>query len=126
MERTITVKRKGMLAALRGELKYIDVIKPNPEYVNMLQRRVDAGWAELEGSDKQISWAMDIRKSGIEELKKAIQTNENWFANDGSVRYEDLDAFIDWLKGINRASWWIETRGMLMVIGLERFQLGRK
>lgn len=70
------------------------------------------GMAALEGSDKQVAWAGDIRTRIMEEMRDARQT----MAGQGAGR-EDLeraDAIIAWMAAQPSAAWWIDHKTAAM------------
>lgn len=72
----------------------------------------DDGMAVLEGSDKQVAWAGDIRSRVMEEMRDARQT----MAGQGAGR-EDLeraDAIIAWMAAQPSAAWWIDHKTTAM------------
>lgn len=57
----------------------------------------------LIGSEKQISWARTIRANIIEKVNQYM---------DGHKPTDNYTEFRKWLVGQNKASWWIDNRGI--------------
>lgn len=69
-------------------------------------RKTHNGFAALEGTDRQVSYAANIRRS----ILTAIWKNRAVWAKDkGSCdMLAAADRIIAWLKGRDKASWWID------------------
>lgn len=62
-------------------------------------------YPKLEGTEKQVKWAIDIRKKMIEEVKEQFDPKE-W-----GVEYEgDIEIIENYLKNITEAKFFIEHR----------------
>lgn len=69
-------------------------------------RQEHDGLPALEGSDKQVAWADDIRDEVLDEARK---DRDGW--EDHGAAEEQLaaaDRIIAWLKDQASASWWID------------------
>ena len=70
----------------------------------------ELGLPDLEGSEKQIAWAMQIRKRALDKLNDALEEMLPMLAAD-EVDRETVDrcrSFINWISEKNKAKWWIE------------------
>lgn len=64
------------------------------------------GMAALEGSDKQVAWAGDIRDKVMASMRQA---RSDWAAKGaGDKELDRADSIIGWLCGQTSASWWID------------------
>lgn len=60
---------------------------------------------DLVGNTRQIALAEKIRKSAINTVETAFS---DFLEETNRVPQADDVGFIDWLKSINRAGWWLE------------------
>lgn len=67
---------------------------------------VENGLPELEGSEKQILWALDIRKKYVEKANRIMELNT------GKPSEEVAKKFCEWLIGHTEAHYWIDNRYM--------------
>ncbi|QIG78219.1 hypothetical protein BIBE0010001c01_00033 [Bifidobacterium phage BigBern1] len=69
-------------------------------------RQEHDGLPALEGTDRQVAWADDIRD---EVLDEARNDRDGW-ADHGAAEEQiaAADRIIAWLKGQTSASWWID------------------
>ena len=72
---------------------------PDCKAAKTRQANKAAGMAELEGSDKQIAWAKDIRSECMAEYTLRQQ--------EIACHWADADQLIAWLKHKTSARWWI-------------------
>lgn len=72
------------------------------------QANKDAGMADLEGSDKQIAWAEEIRGKYMPQLDAERQGCADHGAN--AEQLAKIDTVLAWLRGQKSAAWWIDHR----------------
>lgn len=72
------------------------------------QANKDAGMADLEGSDKQIAWAEDIRGKFMPQLDAERQGCADHGAT--AEQLAKIDTVLAWLRGQKSAAWWIDHR----------------
>lgn len=68
-----------------------------------MRKAEEAGLPELEGSEKQIAWAVKIRNGFMPKAKEALEKS------NGHPRAK---AWYDWFIGQTKASFWIDNRDM--------------
>lgn len=66
---------------------------------------VKTEWPDLAGSDKQVAWASKIRASRIGDAE--LEATLFW---KSSASRKQAEEFLEYLRSITRAHWWIETR----------------
>lgn len=66
---------------------------------------VKTEWPDLIGSDKQVAWASQIRASRIGDA--GFEATLSW---KSSASRKQAEEFLEYLRSITRAHWWIETR----------------
>ena len=71
-------------------------------------RQEHDGLPALEGTDKQVAWADDIRGK---YMPKYAQERQEW-ADHGATdeQLAKVDKVLAWLKGQTSAAWWIDNR----------------
>lgn len=79
---------------------------PKCQAANTVKANRDAGMASLEGSEKQVAWAEDIRGEILPELDHERQECAEHGATD--VQLAQIDAVLAWLKGQKSSAWWID------------------
>ena len=72
------------------------------------QANKDAGLATLEGSDKQIAWAEEIRGKFMPMLDQERQGCADHGAT--AEQLAKIDTVLAWLRGQKSAAWWIDHR----------------
>jgi hypothetical protein len=77
----------------------------NIDPVDKIEDEADAELPGLTGSDKQVSWATEIRASRIN-----IAKSDTMLFGMLSTTREQSEEFLKCLQSIRRAHWWIETR----------------
>ena len=82
---------------------------PDCKAAKTRQANKAAGMAELEGSDKQIAWAEDIRAQDMAEYARQRQKMADHGSTDEQLA--DADQLIAWLKHKTSARWWIIHNG---------------
>lgn len=63
----------------------------------------ELGLPELQGSEKQVKWALTIRENMIEKVMSHVDTNQ-----------PEQQAFVDWMCSQNNARFWIDSRDCTM------------
>ena len=72
------------------------------------QANKDAGLATLEGSDKQVAWAEEIRGK---YMPRYAQERQEWAEHGATAeQLAKVDKVLAWLKGQTSAAWWIDNR----------------
>lgn len=72
-------------------LKIIDSVNTDMEKmkkINWEEKMANIEFPELQGSEKQISWANDIKKSNVTSMILSSIDNYNWFL-DAQERFKD-------------------------------------
>lgn len=93
---------------------------PNKDYIKMVEDKVWSGWCDLDGSDKQVTWADDIRRGFIEEMADVERKNEYYFANNGEENLpDDWKEFSTWMKDQSSAKFWIDMRRFATLAAFE-------
>ena len=63
----------------------------------------ELGLPELQGSEKQVKWALTIRETMIEKVMSHVDANQ-----------PEQQAFVDWMCSQNNARFWIDSRDCTM------------
>lgn len=81
---------------------------PKCQAANTIKANKDAGMADLEGSEKQVAWAEEIRGK---YMPRYAQERQEW-AEHGATdeQLAKVDKVLAWLKGQTSAAWWIDNR----------------
>ncbi len=82
-----------------------------PEYQVFLKEAAQLELPPLEGSEKQIAWAQDIRRQFLAfALEERSHKDPALPGIHGQEYLADFECYFDWLKSQNQAKWWIERR----------------
>lgn len=115
---TGTVQLFGKTADRERKVKWLETqICPTCEHAEIEKRRAEEaavakekaeefGLPELEGTPKQVSWALTIRDNIIKRELDALKRKQR----RNSEAAENQRQFIDWLCQQNQASFWIDHR----------------